>query len=123
MCLRLCSCAPLIIIEFFKFTLFDLFFTVGVELAFNKELADFKQMFTETSENVNVYISEAIHKTFINVDEAGTEAAAVTAIKFEYVTAFTAVEEFTVDRPFVYFIRDDENKEILFMGEYMYAEQ
>lgn len=94
---------------------------MGIKTAFDKNKADFKKMFTAISENV--FITDVIHKTFIDVDENGTEAAAATGVEMGLTSM--PIEEpvvFTADRPFVYFIRDDVNGEILFMGEYAYAE-
>ncbi|MDP4132972.1 MAG: serpin family protein [Bacillota bacterium] len=101
--------------------LIDTLSQMGIHTAFDADKADFKKMFTEISENV--FISDVIHKTYINVDENGTEAAAVTGIGFA--TSCMQVDPpivFNADKPFTYFIRDDENGEILFMGEYAYAE-
>lgn len=94
---------------------------LGIHTAFDKDTADFKNMFTDTPDNI--FITDVIHKTFINVDENGTEAAAVTGISFG--TTSMPVEppvEFIADSPFTYFIRDDASGEILFIGEYAYAD-
>ena len=64
----------------------------------------------------DLFISEVIHKAFVSVDEAGTEAAAATAV----VIAESAMPEepvaFTVDRPFPFLIRDMETGTVLFVG-------
>ena len=60
-------------------------------------------------------LSDVLHKTYIKVDEEGTEAAGVTA----GLTKETAVEEvynFVADQPFVYVISDSSTGAILFMG-------
>jgi len=75
------------------------------------ELADFSGM-TGTRE---LLISAVVHKAFISVDEEGTEAAAATGVA----VATSALEkhvELTVDRPFVFLIRDNETGAILFAG-------
>ena len=59
-----------------------------------------------------LFISAAVHKAFIRVDEEGTEAAAATGV----VVGRALVTEVTVDRPFVFFIRDRETGTILFLG-------
>lgn len=60
------------------------------------------------------FISEILHKTFIEVNEAGTEAAAVTAVSF----AENAMPGgFYANRPFVFVIRDDRSGSILFIGK------
>lgn len=61
-------------------------------------------------------ISEVKHKTFVLVDEAGTEAAAVTSVG---VGVTSAPVEFRVDRPFVFAIRERLSGTILFMGRVM----
>jgi len=64
-----------------------------------------------------------MHKTYIKVDERGTEAAAVTGLfgGAESVPPEPIVVKF--DTPFTYVIRDDANGEILFIGEYAFAER
>ena len=64
-----------------------------------------------------LYISEALHKAWVKVDEKGTEAAAATAV----VMTLGAVQReppktFRADHPFVFFIRDNTSGSILFMG-------
>lgn len=87
---------------------------LGMPDAFSQEDADFSGM-TDESE---LYIQDVIHKAFVSVDEAGTEAAAATAVIIGEVTAqepFPFVEV-TVDRPFIFVIRDIETGTILFVG-------
>lgn len=60
----------------------------------------------------DLYISESRHKTFISVDEEGTEAAAVTSVAL----VDSAPPEIRFDRPFFYAIREVESGTILFMG-------
>jgi len=70
---------------------------------------------TRMNENGNLFISDVKHKSYIEVNEKGTEAAAVTSV----VINFTAIMDpitFIADRPFVYTIRDDKTGSILFMG-------
>ncbi len=62
----------------------------------------------------NLYVSEVKHKTFIEVNEEGTEAAAVTSVE----VGETAIPEgFYATKPFVFVIRDDRSGTILFMGK------
>jgi serpin B len=56
-----------------------------------------------------------VHKAFVSVDEEGTEAAAATAVVME-LTAMPDVVEVTIDRPFIFLIRDIETGAILFVG-------
>jgi serpin B len=57
-----------------------------------------------------------IHKTYIKVNEEGTEAAAVTAIVFE-TTSIGPPKQITVDHPFLFAITENSSKSILFMGK------
>ncbi len=72
--------------------------------------ADFSGM----TEDVDLYISDIIHQTFIEVDEKGTEAAAATAV----VIVPTSVSGFyfNADSPFLYMIKQKDTGNILFMG-------
>lgn len=62
-------------------------------------------------------ISAALHKAFVAVDEAGTEAAAATAIVMGATSAQPAAAiELRIDRPFIFLIRDTQTGSILFLG-------
>ena len=91
---------------------------MGMIQAF-KEGADFSKM-TPTND---LYISDVIHKAFIEIDEEGTEAAAATAVvmTIESVSAQSQPLplEFIADHPFLFYIIDDETQAILFMGRLM----
>lgn len=76
------------------------------------DAADFSGITTEAA----LYISDAFHKAFITVDEEGTEAAAATAIVFNVLSAGPEMVELTVDRPFVFWIRDRPTGAMLFVG-------
>lgn len=88
---------------------------LGMDIAFAPGLADFSLM---TPANVlgDLFISDVKHKTFISVDEEGTEAAAVTSV--EVMVTSAPMEDFrmVVNRPFFYAIHDRETGAILFMG-------
>jgi len=82
---------------------------MGVPDAFGA--ADFSGM----DGSQNLFISDVFHKTFVAVDEAGTEAAAATAVVV--VGSLPMVDvTLTIDRPFVFLIRDRETGSILFLG-------
>jgi serine protease inhibitor len=68
--------------------------------------------------SVPTKIDEVKHKTFVEVNEAGTEAAAVTSIGIRATSARPIEEPFrmVVDRPFLCAIRDDQTGTIVFMG-------
>ena len=75
----------------------------------NSEMADFSGM-TGTCE---LFIKDVVHKAFVSVDEAGTEAAAATAVVLGIESLPPSV---TIDRPFVFLIRDIETGALLFVG-------
>jgi serpin B len=83
-------------------------------VAFSSE-ADFSGM----TGNLDLFIGEILHKAFVSVDEAGTEAAAATAVVMKLTAAPEEPVEVTVDRPFVFLIRDIETGTILFVGRVM----
>lgn len=60
------------------------------------------------------YINEVRHKSFIEVTEEGTEAAAASVVE---VIDFSGGPLFVADNPFFFLIRDDRNGTILFMGK------
>ncbi|MBW4622844.1 MAG: serpin family protein [Cyanosarcina radialis HA8281-LM2] len=85
---------------------------LGMRSAFEPGKANFSQMTAES-----VFISQVKHKTFVEVNEEGTEAAASTSVGISITSA--PVEEpfnLVVDRPFFCAIRDDRTGTILFMG-------
>jgi serpin B len=96
-----------------QFSLKDILSDMGMPIAFSPDEADFFGM-TGSRE---LFISDVIHKAFVAVDEAGTEAAAATAVVVG--TTSIPVEpavEVTIDRPFIFLIRDIETGAILFVG-------
>jgi len=95
----------------------------GVKTAFSYPDADFWSMFDGIRPDMPIVIENIIQKTFIEVDEKGTEAAAVTVIDMAPTSAIKPDPvNFICDRPFTYIIRDDSTGTILFMGEYAFAE-
>jgi serpin B len=64
----------------------------------------------------DLHIGEVIHKSFVAVDEAGTEAAAATAVVMRLTAMPAEPVVVNVDRPFVFLIRDLETGVVLFMG-------
>jgi serpin B len=63
-----------------------------------------------------LWISDVVHQAFVSVDEAGTEAAAATAVVIVGGAAPQKVVELALDRPFVFFVRDNATGAILFLG-------
>ena len=94
----------------------DILKTIGINRAF-EENAEFEKMF----DNGNMWIDSSIHKTYIKVDEEGTEAAAVTALGMAGSAMPPEPIEVKFNKPFTFVIKDNANGEILFMGEYAFA--
>ncbi|XP_051871817.1 leukocyte elastase inhibitor-like isoform X1 [Pristis pectinata] len=67
------------------------------------------------SRSNDLSLSKVIHQSFVEVNEEGTEAAAVTVISF-LKRAVVAREEFMADHPFLFFIRHKKTQSILFYG-------
>lgn len=97
---------------------------MGMPEAFDWRKADFTRMTTEKDEPL--YIGTVLHKSFIDVDEKGTEAAAATAVVMMTGAAPGSKPDepkiMTVDRPFIFLIRDMETGTILFLGRVMLPE-
>ena len=92
---------------------------MGMADAFDSAAADFSGMYGRSCLAGNpgcLYIREVVHKAFVSVDEAGTEAAAATAVMMQTESAPPAPVSVTVDRPFVFLIRDREIGTVLFVG-------
>ena len=85
---------------------------LGLEVAFTDD-ADFSGI-----SSIDLLISDVIHKTYIDVNEEGTEAAAVTAIVFE-TTSIGPPSFIRLDRPFLFAITENTSKSILFIGKVM----
>jgi serine protease inhibitor len=90
-------------------TLNDDLKSLGMAIAFT-DSADF----TGINRNGNLLISEVKHKTYVRVDEEGTEAAAVTIVG---IVGTSMPSELTFDRPFIFVIHENHSGTILFMGK------
>jgi serpin B len=93
------------------FSLVKALSALGMPIAFSMD-ADFSGM----DGTHDLFIGEVLHKAFVSVDEAGTEAAAATAVEMQLKAAPMEPIEVTVDHPFILFIRDVETGTILFVG-------
>jgi serpin B len=87
--------------------------SLGMDIAFAPGLADFSRMATLEILGKNLYIGEVLHKAVVEVNEEGTEAAAVTSVG---IRATSAPPAFMANRPFFFAIHDNETKTVLFMG-------
>jgi len=97
----------------YELTLNDVLKALGMQIAFDEFNADFSKIYDGPW---NLYISKVKHKTFVDVNEEGTEAAAVTSVEVG-VTAMPPTV--MVNRPFVFAIREKFSGTILFMGRMM----
>lgn len=102
----------------------DILSQLGIEKAFDPKGGHFNNMFDKNTKDAsNMFIDDIIQKTFINVDEEGTEAAAITSVTLcGSLDEPEECYEFKANKPFTYFIRDTKTGDILFMGEYAFAE-
>ncbi len=89
---------------------------MGMQKAFVSNVADFSKI----ADDKSLYISSVIHKSFIDVNETGTEAAAVTSVTVG-VTSINPNEVekiyFRVNKPFIFAITEKDTGAILFIGE------
>jgi len=89
---------------------------MGMGIAFDSSDADFSKI-NPTGE---LYISRVIHKTFIEVNEEGTEAAAVTMV--EIIRSAIQETSFFVNQPFIFVIKEKYTNTIIFIGKVMEPE-
>lgn len=87
---------------------------LGLNIAFQPDQADFSQMI-DSHEKI-LYIGEVKHKSFVRVDEKGTEAAAATSVEMRVTSLPFSEHQIVFDRPFVYGILDLETGLPLFAG-------
>ncbi|MCU4926560.1 serpin family protein [Halobacteria archaeon AArc-dxtr1] len=86
---------------------------LGMERPFDSHESDL----TGLIDRDDLHITDVVHEAFVAVDEEGTEAAAATAVIGGADSAPPAVEfELTVDRPFLFLIRDRPTDSVLFLG-------
>jgi len=86
---------------------------LGMADAFDPDAADFSGMDGKR----DLFISDGFHKAMVRVDEDGTEAAAATVVNMQATSALADPPlALTIDRPFVFLIRDDATGALLFMG-------
>jgi len=91
---------------------------LGMRAAFSSTDADFTGIAAPPDPADRLFVSAVFHKAFVRVDEAGTEAAAATAVVMARAGAAMPVEmeEIHVDRPFLFVLRDRRTGAALFLG-------
>lgn len=104
----------------YKLELKQVLSQLGMNIAFDPDRANFKNIYEGPE---NAYISRVFHKTFVQIDEEGTEAAAVTVV----VISSTSVGGnngfyMRVDRPYFFVLHDTHSNTILFIGQIVQPE-
>jgi serpin B len=95
-----------------QYGLSDILTLMGMQDAFDPTGADFSGIDGQH----DLYISTALHEAFVAVDEKGTEAAAATVVIMGMGAMMPEGIVLTIDRPFLFFIRDVPTGSILFVG-------
>jgi serpin B len=100
----------------YEISLKDTLKNLGMEIAFDEKRADFNNMIALPGQHV--FLQEVKHKSYIDVQEKGTEAAAVTSVEVNFTSANPSIKHFQmeVNRPFFFVIYDHRTSTILFMG-------
>lgn len=98
-----------------KYFMKEVLSNMGMSIAFEPSLADFSGMNGEK----RLFISDVIHQAFVDVNEKGTEAAAVTAVVMmdNKASAGPRIYTFNANHPFIFFIQEKSSGEILFLGK------
>ena len=89
---------------------------LGMFNAFNSQYADF----TGLREEKGLFISKVIHKTYLKVNEAGTEAAAVTAVAIDDGYVEGKIHDMKVNRPFLFLLKNSQlpnGHDLVFMSK------
>ena len=95
-----------------QFALAEQLAGLGMTDAFDPSMADFSGM----DGRRDLFISDVIHQAFVAVDEEGTEAAAATVVIMKLTGLPFPGIQLTIDRPFIFLIRDLTSGQILFIG-------
>jgi serpin B len=103
-----------------EFNLGDDLKALGMKEAFVERVADFTGMEDGVSKEDSLFISKVIHKSFVDVHEEGTEAAAAIAVIMARPTAVPVAPPppipFKADHPFLFMVRHNATGSILFLG-------
>jgi serpin B len=101
----------------FKFTwesdLKEILSSLGMAVAFS----DIQANFSKINSTEQLFITKVKHKTFVEVDEEGTEAAAATSVGIGVTSVGPGGPEFHAIRPFLFFITEEDTGAILFAGK------
>ncbi|XP_039979250.1 serpin peptidase inhibitor, clade B (ovalbumin), member 1, like 1 [Xiphias gladius] len=97
-----------------KYDMKDVLISMGMVDAFDGRMSDFSGM----SPANDLVVSKVFHKTFVEVNERGTEASASTICISEVLSCPMHMASFVADHPFLFFIRHNPSKSVLFAGRY-----
>ncbi len=97
----------------FEKQLKDMLMAMGMKDAFNELKANFSNITDQ-----QIFVSAVKHKSFVEVNEEGTEAAAATSVDFS-VTSMPLQTNFYVNRPFVFALKEKSTNALLFIGKVM----
>ncbi len=95
----------------YKLKLNDALIALGMGEAFDPAKANFTKLYSGLG---NAYISDVLHKTYVDVNEEGTEAAAVTSVEIRVTSILN--NEIKFNKPFLFLIREKNSGTILFIG-------
>jgi len=96
----------------YEISLNDVLSALGMSIAFDQGQADF----TNINSNGGLFISNVKHKTFVKVNEEGTEAAAVTSVEIGRTSIGSGIT-MNINRPFIFAIHEQRSGTILFIGK------
>ena len=102
-----------------QFRLAEALKALGMGDAFDPSRADFSGIDGRScaaGDDPCLYVEDVVHQAFVSVDEAGTEAAAATAVLLRTESAGPPPVTLEIDRPFIFLIRDRATGAILFVG-------
>ncbi|CAF1250574.1 unnamed protein product [Rotaria sordida] len=106
-----------------KYELKDILISLGMKDAFSEQKADFRGIFSKVNDENRIWINKVIHKTFLIVNENGTEATAAGVVMLRrYGSAFNSRStqiEFKANRPFLFFIHEIQHNVVLFSGKFV----
>ncbi|MDJ0595169.1 MAG: serpin family protein [Pleurocapsa sp. MO_226.B13] len=102
----------------YEIILNDVLKALGMEIVFDRGRANFSNMFAVSPKlsNVRVAINNVKHRTFVEVNEEGTEAAAATSVDIGITSLPLDIFNMVVDRPFFCVVRDNQTETLLFVG-------
>ncbi|CAN6310192.1 unnamed protein product [Urochloa humidicola] len=88
---------------------------LGIHLPFSQEEADLSEFVDDSPVPEELFVSSVFHKSFVEVNEEGTEAAAASAVLVRK-RSRTVPVDFIADHPFLFLIREDTTGVVLFVG-------